>query len=211
MRIVIQGICVFIITFSAAPAVHAEVQAKPELQDLSGLHGTVTSITKFAPFEINDVLTNAERDLSFEYIEITTRNRSKMKLIYRGFSDYLIGDDVCVVYTMTSYGSFLLKDLFDKEDPAVNALPLSKMKIEADGFILQLPPGSCLLCSDEKEYVYLLSTGSGKGTCTQWEDDEGAVHIKGEDGKNSAEASSRRGCEKKKGSAQCTMVRYREF
>ncbi len=212
MKILLQGVCPFFIIVSFfVPVGNAQTQAKQPLKDLSSLHGTVTSITKFAPFEMNDILTNAGRDLSFEYIEITTLNKSRMKLIYRGFSDYMIGEDVCILYQMTSYGSFLLKDLFDKDDPAVSALPLSKMRVEADGFIVQLPRGHCLLCSDENESVYVLSIENERGTCTQWTDDEGILHIRVEDGKNRAEATSNGGCELLKGTAQCTRIRYREY
>jgi hypothetical protein len=172
----------------------------------------VTSITRFAPFDLSDANTDAERDLAFDYIEVTTASKTRMKLIHRGASDYQIGEEVCLLHRSTSYGGFLLGDLLEKDDPARKALPLSKIRVEADGFIVDLPKGFCMLCCDEKGLVYVVSTGSSGGSCKRWQDDDGIRHIRIEDdSKNRSEASDENGCKETKGSGICFQTTYREY
>ncbi len=196
----------------AAPYAYSARKSKKNFKDFSGLHGRVTSITRFYPFELYDVSQNTFRDLSLEYLEITALSGKKRRLITLGSTEFILEDEVCLLFKPLSYGSILLKDLIGEEDPAVDILPLSHIRIAADGIIANLPFSHCLLCSDEKEKIYVVFLEKDKGRCQRWEDEQGIgyVRIEGDKG-NYAEASFMEGCLETAGSGGCYAISYREY
>ncbi len=185
---------------------------KKLFKDISGLHGRVTSITRFTPFELYDVSQDTFRDLSFEYLVIRTPKGKKRKMIYPGTSEFILEDEVCLLFKPLSYGSLLLKELFQMDDPARDLLPLSQFRVAADGVIMNLSFSHCLLCSDEEEKIYVVYLEKGRRSCKIWEDDEGISYVRIEaDEGNFGEANSVEGCLMTGGSGGCYAIPYREY
>lgn len=206
-------IILFIVYFCAiASYSHPARKSKGLFKGLFGLHGRITSITRFYPFEFYDVSNDINRDLCFEYLEITTFSGKTRKMIYLGLSEFMLEDEACFLFTPTNYGSFLLKDIFEEDDPAKEILALSSIRIAADGIISKPTLSHCLLCSDEKEFMNVVYLGSGKGSCKRWKDEEGVSYVRIEsDDEHYAEANSIDGCLNTGGSGGCIFIKYREY
>lgn len=181
-------------------------------KDIAGVHGRVTSITRFAPFELYDDSQSTFRDLSFEYLVIRTPSEKMRKIIYPGASEYILGDEVCLLFKPLNYGNVLLKDFFEEEDPARNILALSHFRLVANGMMVNLSFSHCLLCADEHKKIYVVYLEKDKGSCKHWKDNEGISYVRIEaDEKNFGEANSEEGCLMTGGSGGCYAVPYREY
>ena len=133
-------------------------------------------------------------------------------MIYLGSSEFMLEDELCLLFNPTGYGSFLLKDLLEKDDPARDILPLSHIRIAADGIISKPSISHCLLCSDEEDKIYLVYLEKGNGRCKNWENEDGLSYIRIEQNeKNYAEANASDGCLNTGGSGGCMIIPYREY
>jgi hypothetical protein len=198
----------FSMTLTARPA----KKDKKLFKELAGLHGRVTSITRFFPFELYDVSQNNFRDLSFDYLEMTTLSGKKRKMIYLGTSEFILEDEACLLFKPLNYGSLLLKDIFEKDDPARDILPLSHIRVAADGVVTNPSFSHCLLCSDEEEKIFVVYLEKGRGGCERWKNEEGTSYLRIEaDEDNYSEANSKKGCLETGGSGGCMAVGYREY